>query len=351
MTDNFSPPVPPDPMARTVIVPARVTDKGTMVFFYGGALPTLRPGTICEINVPAYAVEDWRTLAMLEHTQTETLLETGQSVLVLVKVDDTSPSKLTEQMSDHLLIPPDWMLSWTQIVHAHFVRVILREPLRLRLRATKQAELLACKCHVPALSEDADSINHAYTLISQVSEKHRRSHTGNVFDRVYVPLNDVQLPTVSDERRNPHPRYRSGIPEVSHQMNNEPYNRHKRWPTLGMLRNAMVSTTVVYRLLVLCGDWWYRYVSGIHQKPTWAYMERKHDDQVTIHLIDTESRIFGELYFRTAEEANASLLADGYKKFDTTHAPKDLVQPSPPYHQPNGQEVSFDVTLPWQTIP
>jgi hypothetical protein len=37
---------------------------------------------------------------------------------------------------------------------------------------------------IPALEKSAESLNHAFTLISEVFETKRRSHSGNVFERV-----------------------------------------------------------------------------------------------------------------------------------------------------------------------
>ena len=56
--------------------------------------------------------------------------------------------------------------------------------LRLTLRGTKKPQLLSVKCDIPALGKVANSLNHAYSLISEAYEIERISHIGNVFETV-----------------------------------------------------------------------------------------------------------------------------------------------------------------------
>jgi len=42
-----------------------------------------------------------------------------------------------------------------------------------------------CPIYIPFLSKKVISVNQAYTNISTEFEKYRRSHTGNVFHKVY----------------------------------------------------------------------------------------------------------------------------------------------------------------------
>lgn len=66
-----------------------------------------------------------------------------------------------------------------------FVEFELLEDQKIYVRGgDKRATLDFCKCGIPALDRVADSINHAYTLISEVFEPHRKGHGGNVFLKV-----------------------------------------------------------------------------------------------------------------------------------------------------------------------
>ena len=66
-----------------------------------------------------------------------------------------------------------------------FAEIILKEPLSMVLRGTKKSMLCSCKCQLPFLNIEAESINHVYTLLSTHFEKSRRSHSGNVFQKIY----------------------------------------------------------------------------------------------------------------------------------------------------------------------
>ena len=76
-----------------------------------------------------------------------------------------------------------------------FVEIELIDDLLIILRGTKKATLSRCKCTIPILNnQEANSLNHAYTLISQEFEKHRISHSGNVFKDIYYKKDDKWQP-------------------------------------------------------------------------------------------------------------------------------------------------------------
>src|SRR5262245_38230800 len=67
-----------------------------------------------------------------------------------------------------------------------FARIALQDVLYLHLRGTKAPTLSVTTCAIPALkNKAARSVNHACTLLSQEIERHRISHTTNVFRTVY----------------------------------------------------------------------------------------------------------------------------------------------------------------------
>ena len=81
------------------------------------------------------------------------------------------------------------------------VKVILEEDLYLSARYREKAKFYPCKCSIPSLKIEADSLNHAYTLMSQRIETTRKSHTGNVFNVCFFIKNDklVKLGVKRDE--------------------------------------------------------------------------------------------------------------------------------------------------------
>lgn len=70
-------------------------------------------------------------------------------------------------------------------VQGGFVEIHLIQDLKIKLRGSKKAQLQDCDVYIPALGKKANSINHAYTLVSESFEKWRRSHTANVFQKVF----------------------------------------------------------------------------------------------------------------------------------------------------------------------
>lgn len=68
-----------------------------------------------------------------------------------------------------------------------YAEIVPQEVVYLRLQGTKLPSLETARCKVPALKDvEANSINHACTLLSQEFEPARISHTVNVFKNVFV---------------------------------------------------------------------------------------------------------------------------------------------------------------------
>ena len=67
---------------------------------------------------------------------------------------------------------------------------LLGGSLGIGLKGSKLGRLGPVKCIIPSLKEPrAESLNHAYRLVSEAFEPERISHAGNVFKKVvYVDL-------------------------------------------------------------------------------------------------------------------------------------------------------------------
>jgi len=61
----------------------------------------------------------------------------------------------------------------------------LKQDLRL-VAKNKKPSLSPCICFIPALQQQVESVNEAYTKISLAFEPKRRSNAGNVFLVVFV---------------------------------------------------------------------------------------------------------------------------------------------------------------------
>jgi hypothetical protein len=101
--------------------------------------------------------------------------------VILLGFGPNTPSEYEARVDRHAFWPP---------VNYHFVEVLTKEPLRMRLRAGKKTRLEPCATWIPRLDKGAISLNDAYTVISEDLEPHRRAHTGNVFTVGYYKRGD-----------------------------------------------------------------------------------------------------------------------------------------------------------------
>ena len=66
-----------------------------------------------------------------------------------------------------------------------FAEIKLLQDLNLEIKNFDKSRLRNCKCYIPFLKIEADSLNQAYSIISTHLEKTRKSHSGNVFNLIY----------------------------------------------------------------------------------------------------------------------------------------------------------------------
>ena len=193
----------PDSSEATVRIPVRI-EKGRITYLYSRKRLPLRDGAVGELVLPAQAVLDRDWLSPLKAERPVEIVPAGESLLLamrLRKIPAVYHGQLflpnSDRLRNHFQQPED--LHTTELPLDHFdtgvlkpltwgddafVEVKLVEPLSLVLRGTKSAILRGGECRIPVLDRQATSLNHAYTVISEVFEPERRSHTGNVFDRV-----------------------------------------------------------------------------------------------------------------------------------------------------------------------
>ena len=160
-------------------VPFRVAD-GQLEYFYGGPLPTLRDGALGELILRArdIAVDEVRHKLLAE--QVIPLLSASTSLLVRIS-NKSIPRSLASRSRKECL---------DGVHDTACVRIVLKEALSIRWRGAKLASLEPAKCEIAALPrKTAESVNHAYRLVSEAFEPHRRSHTANVFQEVFHQAN------------------------------------------------------------------------------------------------------------------------------------------------------------------
>lgn len=141
----------------------------------GSPLPELRIGAVGELFISSADVVDDEVADRLAEPSRLPLLPAGTELVVGVR------AIFTDDFSQAL--GSDGPLAYWD---GRVVAIRLEEPLELEVRAGAQAKLRPCQCSSPALDgEEAVSLNHAFTLLSERYETDRISHTGNVFKRVF----------------------------------------------------------------------------------------------------------------------------------------------------------------------
>jgi hypothetical protein len=194
----------PDEQQKTVKIPIQVRN-GRIQFYFDGPLPLLEEGVIGDIVVPAYAVLDPKSRKLFSEERKIPLFKKGTLLYVQLRPktpDDAKP------FAAHLLRPflkgiqsfvelqqglPEnakpvvaQLLDHSFDISRVFATIELQDTLYLWLRGTKAPTLSDTPCKVPALNnKEAHSVNHACTLLSEAIERHRISHTTNVFKSVY----------------------------------------------------------------------------------------------------------------------------------------------------------------------
>lgn len=167
-----------DAYARTVRLPVRYeSDSKWWTLLDGSDLPEIKDGAIGEIVLDAYLIVDDEVRIELSQESKVPFLPQGTTLWARVDTKET-PSELMKFAEVKKCDPPE--------PPGRFVAIMLTSDLGLHLRANKSAMLGGCECSIPGLPEvEATSVNHAYTMISTHFEPARRSHSGNVFLKVY----------------------------------------------------------------------------------------------------------------------------------------------------------------------
>jgi hypothetical protein len=174
-----------DPTQR-VVIPVTLRG-GQIVPFYGGEMPKLREGAVMDLITEEAAFLDPSELERFNKEDFPEILPKGNEMYAVIAHRHQPFHQVAEKISafpspggDTVLIP-----------------FKLAEPLHLHLRGTRKAELTLCLCDLGIEGEEFPrSVNQAYSRLSEIYEPWRRSHTGNVFMKVYfrVPGTDDARP-------------------------------------------------------------------------------------------------------------------------------------------------------------
>jgi len=171
---------------RNLAIPAIVVD-GKIQFKYGGELPPLKDGSVVDICTAPSSIDDPNVIKLLLEEVVDIIFCTGTTLYVEVTVED----KELPEAGDKL----EWGWPALNVRNKIYVPIELKQDLRMSQKGFKKGELLPCRCHIPEIpDEDARSINQAYYLISRKFESYRKSHAGNVFEKVFFEFSSDLKP-------------------------------------------------------------------------------------------------------------------------------------------------------------
>lgn len=183
--------------AKTIKIPVYIENGQILT-----ADPTLKLANKAfgELTILASAVLEDEKRATLVSTKLVEILPTETMLLVVMKpgsgFDNYVPEDIEKVLSPELRRHIYEPLQFGEAVSGPtadgvFLPVVMKESLKMELRGgIKDAKLTFCHCSIPSLNRDSTSLNHAYTLLSQIYEPLRMSHTGSVFTKIYYLIRD-----------------------------------------------------------------------------------------------------------------------------------------------------------------
>ena len=202
------------PSDRLLRIPLRYVDE-RWECEYGGIVP-VAPDTKAELVINSRSITDKRFLERMKAKSSIKVLDQG--VILLAYLATKEQSRLTEDQRKHLI---PWQSRLREIATEHIdnwssgdlslVEVSIGDPtdqqakkfntksggLWLLTEGSQAVGLQSSRICLPAaVSEDpVNSLNHAFTKLSEVYEPWRISHTGSVYQRfLYKEKNGLWYP-------------------------------------------------------------------------------------------------------------------------------------------------------------
>lgn len=196
--------------SKTVRVPVRWVN-GHWELLYGGGVPA-KEGALAELRLDPAQIEDKQFLKAVSKKTKVKILDEGNELRVAL----TIRGPLDDEHLKHLLPREDTRHDYTAKISpdSRFVSIWLGGPGRaqkarkeirgglwLSLEGMEPRDLEAGVIQLPKIStlDRADSLNHAFTLLSEQFEPWRQAHTGSIYERVFYregqkwyPLDDLR---------------------------------------------------------------------------------------------------------------------------------------------------------------
>jgi len=207
-------------------IPVKLVD-GKWEYFYGGGVP-VKDGAVGDLVVDKSSIHDKDFLARIRRASKHKILDLGTHLLVALTIKDVSAlsedqTKLFHPVGNSGPLLGDAYYFTPRSGDTRFVSIWIGEPTQAQKQIDPKAQggvwlhveglepkgLTSSSIELPACisSKSADSLNHAFTLLSEKLESWRKSHTGNIYDRMlyqeangkWYPLNVLRNAAVASE--------------------------------------------------------------------------------------------------------------------------------------------------------
>jgi|AntRauTorcE11898_2_1112593.scaffolds.fasta_scaffold03457_2 hypothetical protein len=210
-----------------VRIPVKLVD-GKWEFFYGGTVP-IAEETLAEIVVDKTRITDQEFLNRLKKKTSYKIMEPGTKLFVALTIKSQSIDvnlRTQLQKIDIKKVSVDKRFSRYGVrPETRFVEIIVGDASKRDVARNKSAQggvwlelegmdpqgLTVSTLKLPEgiTDEEVDSLNYAFTLLSDKFEPWRRSHTGNVYERIFYqeengilhPLNVLRNAAIASEEQ------------------------------------------------------------------------------------------------------------------------------------------------------
>jgi hypothetical protein len=193
-------------------IPIKLVD-GQWEFFYGGKLP-IKNGAIGNLSIDKHNITDKTFIAMLTQKYVHKILDEGVELLVALTIKTPFEKPLSNYMipfNEHKEMLSSEFYHSIRSSQTRFVKVTISAPIKpqtsllpddtggvwLYLQGHKPKGIVTSSVKVPdeVSKEPLDSLNYAFTRLSEVYEPWRKSHTGNIYERfLYKEKNNIWYP-------------------------------------------------------------------------------------------------------------------------------------------------------------
>lgn len=161
----------------TTIIPIEFKN-GKICLENGKKLPKILDGARAEIIIPTFCIQDEKITQEYNKEELFILFEKNTKLYIEMYIRNSENNTKEENAASF------------HFQNRHLIEIELVDDLKIKERGTKFPRLEICNVKATKLNIEAKSLNEIYSKLSLIYEKHRMSHTGNVFDKVYFKIND-----------------------------------------------------------------------------------------------------------------------------------------------------------------